>query len=324
MTRVSNSYFRRHIEDHFDDLDLDVVCRKRGRAYAIYWADDEEPLARLRPTGQDDEVEVHWWDGERWNQVGEFGRVLPLDEALEYITDDPDDLFFELDSSDDGASAIKTRSRTDPRSDPATGLVGRQILTCSLLAGAAGGAVVGPIAGLAWDLAAGLTLFIALSVMGGGVRFILVPGGRWVGRVGLVLGCGLILGTIAAFYAAPGAVVGSAVTEAMAGGFWAHAAGLLVGAFGALLALSARLPAWLVGFSAGLLLAAPLMDVFDSDYRLVGLALVSLTAAITGRLYSAMAGHYRSFFLPAVFKTSGAPEKPTPGESSNQAKQPVE
>jgi len=45
MSKTSHSYFRQHIELHFDEHDIDVVVRKRKQGYAIYWADDEEPLA---------------------------------------------------------------------------------------------------------------------------------------------------------------------------------------------------------------------------------------------------------------------------------------
>lgn len=290
MTKVSSSYFRRHIEGHFDELDLDIVCRKKRRAYAIYWADDEEPLARLRPTGPDDDVELYSWDDGRWQQAGEFGRVLPLEEALEYITDDPDDLFFEEGTSDE------TASETDPRLDLAIRSVGPQIFFCSMLAGAAGGTAVGPIAGLTWNLAAGLTFCLALSLLGG-VQVTLLHGGRIRRRIGGLLVHVLIVGTIVAFFAAPGTVVGSSIAETMAGGFWAHATGLLIGAFATFLVLAAKLPAWLIGFSAGLLLASPLMAISESEHGFVGLAVVSLTAAATGKVYSTTTGHFRSFFL---------------------------
>ena len=43
-------------------------------------------MARLRPTGQADRVQVLWWRREAWGNPGPFGReVMPLDEALEFI-----------------------------------------------------------------------------------------------------------------------------------------------------------------------------------------------------------------------------------------------
>lgn len=67
-----------------------AVRRTRG-GYSLHLEFDGTPVARLRPTGQDDEVEVLWWSHhERWEPVGDFGSlVLPLDEALQYIADDP-------------------------------------------------------------------------------------------------------------------------------------------------------------------------------------------------------------------------------------------
>ena len=44
--------------------------------------------ARLRPTGQDDRVEVFYWSlwKERWTKAAPFGRTeLPLDQALTFI-----------------------------------------------------------------------------------------------------------------------------------------------------------------------------------------------------------------------------------------------
>ncbi len=43
-------------------------------------------VARLRPTGQGDRVQVLWWRREAWGNPGPFGReVMPLNEALEFI-----------------------------------------------------------------------------------------------------------------------------------------------------------------------------------------------------------------------------------------------
>jgi len=43
-------------------------------------------VARLRPTGQADSVQVLWWRREAWDNPGPFGReVMRLDDALELI-----------------------------------------------------------------------------------------------------------------------------------------------------------------------------------------------------------------------------------------------
>ena len=63
MTQMANSQMRRHIEEFFDQVDLDVVCHKRNRGYSIRWANDHEPFLRLRPTGSGDEVELFSWEG---------------------------------------------------------------------------------------------------------------------------------------------------------------------------------------------------------------------------------------------------------------------
>ncbi len=113
MPKVTARHFRRCIEDYFEEHELDVVCRKTRSAYALYWADDLTPLARLRPTGRGDEVELFRWDQGRWHHVREFGLTMPLAESLEYIQEDPDGLFFE--SQDQGGPRHGVRPNSAKR-----------------------------------------------------------------------------------------------------------------------------------------------------------------------------------------------------------------
>ena len=67
-----------------------VMIRRVKKGYSLFLEEDGTPLARLRPTGDDDEVEVLWWSHrDRWESIGEFGIVMNLDEALRFISDDP-------------------------------------------------------------------------------------------------------------------------------------------------------------------------------------------------------------------------------------------
>jgi hypothetical protein len=68
-----------------------VLVRKVARGYSLFHEETGEPLARLRPTGADDRVEVLYWGyRERWEPIGDFGGIrMPLDEALVYIAEDP-------------------------------------------------------------------------------------------------------------------------------------------------------------------------------------------------------------------------------------------
>ena len=68
-----------------------VIIRRGRGGYSLFWETYETPIARLRLTGNDDEVEVLWWSHrDKWESIGEFGGViLPLDEALEYVAEDP-------------------------------------------------------------------------------------------------------------------------------------------------------------------------------------------------------------------------------------------
>jgi hypothetical protein len=68
-----------------------VVIHKAARGYSLFREDSGKPVARLRPTGKGDQVEVMWWSHrDRWDQIGDFGpMVMPLAEALEYVAKDP-------------------------------------------------------------------------------------------------------------------------------------------------------------------------------------------------------------------------------------------
>jgi len=63
---------------------VEVVRANRG--YTLYSLRTGGPVARLRPTGTGDDVQVLWWRREAWGHPGPFGReVMPLDDALEFI-----------------------------------------------------------------------------------------------------------------------------------------------------------------------------------------------------------------------------------------------
>ena len=72
-----------------------VSVRKDARGYTLMREDDGIPVARLRPKGQG-LFEVLYWNPyhDRWRPVGSFGTVLALDQALEFIADDPLDCFW--------------------------------------------------------------------------------------------------------------------------------------------------------------------------------------------------------------------------------------
>lgn len=68
-----------------------VLVKKVAKGYPLFRADNGKPVARLRPTGKDDKVEVMWWSHrDKWDRIGDFGgMVMPLDEALAYVAKDP-------------------------------------------------------------------------------------------------------------------------------------------------------------------------------------------------------------------------------------------
>lgn len=73
-----------------------VFIRKVSKGYSLYREDNGEPVARLRPTGRADKVEIMWWSHrDKWDQIGDFGPMaMPLDEALDFIAKDPMGVFW--------------------------------------------------------------------------------------------------------------------------------------------------------------------------------------------------------------------------------------
>jgi len=67
-----------------------VAVHKAGHGYTLTSQRTGAPLARLKPTGDADKVQVLWWNGQRWGASGPFGIVtMPLDAALEHIASEP-------------------------------------------------------------------------------------------------------------------------------------------------------------------------------------------------------------------------------------------
>ena len=64
-----------------------VLIRKAAKGYSLFRADNGKPIARFRPTGKGDQVEVMWRSHrDKWDQIGDFGpMVMSLDEALKFV-----------------------------------------------------------------------------------------------------------------------------------------------------------------------------------------------------------------------------------------------
>jgi hypothetical protein len=56
-------------------------------AYHLYLLETEAPIARLKPTGADNEVRIAYWSHRRqWEDIDDMGGcVLPLPQALSHI-----------------------------------------------------------------------------------------------------------------------------------------------------------------------------------------------------------------------------------------------
>ncbi len=69
-----------------------VAAEWRNKGYTLFHADTGRLIARLRPYGRDDLMEILYWSlwRERWAAVGPFGRtVVPFNEALRIIAAEP-------------------------------------------------------------------------------------------------------------------------------------------------------------------------------------------------------------------------------------------
>ncbi len=66
-----------------------ITARRVNRGYSLFSARTGAPVARLRPQGKGQRVEILWWRRDVWGSVGHFGAVFDLDEALAFIADEP-------------------------------------------------------------------------------------------------------------------------------------------------------------------------------------------------------------------------------------------
>jgi hypothetical protein len=84
------------ITEFFETNKAPVFIKKISGGYSIYMTEDKTPVARLRLSGGNNSVEVLWWrHQEKWASIGDFGGIIcSLDEALEYVMDDPLESFW--------------------------------------------------------------------------------------------------------------------------------------------------------------------------------------------------------------------------------------
>ncbi len=86
----SSDPMRKRIEAFNQARSGGVIMHKAGRGYSLLSERTGVPLARLKPTGDADKVQVLWWNGQRWGASGPFGiTTIPLDAALDYIASEP-------------------------------------------------------------------------------------------------------------------------------------------------------------------------------------------------------------------------------------------
>ena len=75
----------------FDDANGGAVGFYEDKgAFHLYLLATEAPIARLKPTGNGDEVRLGYWSHRRkWEDVDDMGGVtMPLDDALEFVANE--------------------------------------------------------------------------------------------------------------------------------------------------------------------------------------------------------------------------------------------
>ena len=79
------------IEDYNRTKGGGVVAEYRQRGFTLRLETTGAPIARLKPTGRDDRMDIFYWSPKgKWSQVGPLGgTTLPLDQALEFIASEP-------------------------------------------------------------------------------------------------------------------------------------------------------------------------------------------------------------------------------------------
>ncbi len=66
-----------------------VQARRVRGSYTLTSARTGAPVARLKPLPSSDRFEVLWWRRAAWGPAGQFGAVLPLNDALAFIAGEP-------------------------------------------------------------------------------------------------------------------------------------------------------------------------------------------------------------------------------------------
>jgi hypothetical protein len=269
MTRLSTAQFRRTIEDYFDEREMDLVCRKNRRGYSLYDAETDDPVARLCPTGESDVVEVKWWNGDRWQPVTEFGLALPLAEALDYVSEDPEDIFFETDDDDavDVGPSVAGRYARNPFIPLAVQLHVGVILPAAFVGAACGGLA----AGAAWGLLCGSIGATAVCLL------FIVARLRFQLALFTLVFCGLPAAVVAGVAGAAGA----SLCDALGGGIWPSVAGALTAIVYLHLLTLGGWPARVVGFAAGVNLGIVLADSLDLRQQFLGAVMIGLSTALT-------------------------------------------
>ena len=63
-----------------------VKVVRANKGYTLYSTRTGGQVARLRPIGEEDKVQVLWWRRNAWGDPGDFGSVvMPLDQALNFV-----------------------------------------------------------------------------------------------------------------------------------------------------------------------------------------------------------------------------------------------
>lgn len=239
MTTKSRT-IQSQIDRYWEEHGWDIRCQRVNRGYTLYW-DDGDRFARLRPTGNSGEFEVLWWSepAGRWRELGEFGAVFPLDEALDYLQDDPEHRFFDYDDDPNDVFADEMATTVVANHLAMTGIF--------LLAGICGGLMRDTLSGITGGAFGAL---IGLATWHLSKRNML-NGGKMV----LCILVGVTVGA-----------VGGGTNMALSGGLLGAVIGVMVGAASGLACSMHHLGTRVVGFFGGLLIGSLAVAELDAGF----------------------------------------------------------
>ncbi|MFW6170521.1 MAG: hypothetical protein ACODAD_08525 [Planctomycetota bacterium] len=217
---------------------------------------------------------------------------MPLNEALDYISEDLDPQFFE---NEEKRPIPITRSGREMVSAIVQDCCGRIVLY-SMVAGAVGGVFVSPLAGALWGA-------VVATFFSAGIRQLF----RWRIKQAL-LGIATV-GIPAAIAAAAAGALAAGLHAALGSGVGWLLCAIMAGAFCSVLVLSVPRLAWLLGLFAGVVAGMQLVDLFGLRSETLRYGVVAIMAAGTAKTCLTNCKYVMEWYNAVDIKTNHEPKR---------------